>query len=78
MRIRLSQPPAGNWLAGAWSELGKKIDAIYQARIISSCGAAALFPLSHRFPLSLVVTHKQLMNKSQTKCQQVLHEQVMS
>ena len=23
MRIRLSQPPAGDWLAGAWAELGK-------------------------------------------------------
>ena len=22
MRIRLSQPPAGDWLAGAWAELG--------------------------------------------------------
>ena len=21
--IRLSQPPAGDWLAGAWAELGK-------------------------------------------------------
>ena len=26
MRLRLSQPPAGNWLAGAWAELGKKDD----------------------------------------------------
>ena len=24
VRIRLSQPPAGDWLAGAWAELGKK------------------------------------------------------
>ena len=24
MRIRLSQPPAGDWLAGTWAELGKK------------------------------------------------------
>ena len=23
VRIRLSQPPAGDWLAGAWAELGK-------------------------------------------------------
>ena len=22
MRIRLSQPPAGDWLAGAWAKLG--------------------------------------------------------
>ena len=22
VRIRLSQPPAGDWLAGAWAELG--------------------------------------------------------
>ena len=22
MRLRLSQPPAGDWLAGAWAELG--------------------------------------------------------
>ena len=22
LRIRLSQPPAGDWLAGAWAELG--------------------------------------------------------
>ena len=28
VRIRLSQPPAGDWLAGAWAELGKKIDFI--------------------------------------------------
>ena len=24
VRIRLSQPPAGDWLAGAWAELGNK------------------------------------------------------
>ena len=24
VRIRLSQPQAGDWLAGAWAELGKK------------------------------------------------------
>ena len=24
VRIGLSQPPAGDWLAGAWAELGKK------------------------------------------------------
>ena len=24
VRIRLSQPPAGDWQAGAWAELGKK------------------------------------------------------
>ena len=23
VRIRLSQPPAGDWLAGVWTELGK-------------------------------------------------------
>ena len=23
VRIRLSQPPPGDWLAGAWAELGK-------------------------------------------------------
>ena len=26
MRIRLSQPPAGDWLAGAWAELGNIAD----------------------------------------------------
>ena len=26
MRIRLSQPPAGDWLAGAWAELGNLND----------------------------------------------------
>ena len=25
MRIRLSQPPAGDWPAGAWAELGNRI-----------------------------------------------------
>ena len=25
VRIRLSQPPAGDWLAGSWAELGKNI-----------------------------------------------------
>ena len=27
VRIRLSQPPAGDWLAGVWAELGKKTAA---------------------------------------------------
>ena len=28
VRIRLSQPPAGDWLTGAWAELGKNQDII--------------------------------------------------
>ena len=38
-------------------ELGNKIDAIYQARIIFNCEAAALYPLSHTLPQSLVVLY---------------------
>ena len=35
VRLRLSQPPAGDWLVGAWAELGNKVSNIkYQISII--------------------------------------------
>ena len=30
VRIRLSQPPAGDWLAGAWAELGNRVSITYE------------------------------------------------
>ena len=34
MRIRLSQPPAGDWLAGAWAELGKNHWIVLECKMI--------------------------------------------
>ena len=35
VRIRLSQPPAGDWLAGAWAELGNKKKEIFFSSLLS-------------------------------------------
>ena len=40
MRIRLSQPPAGDWLAGAWAELGNNTSEVC---LFFSHGALAVY-----------------------------------
>ena len=37
MRIRLFQPPAGDWLAGAWAELGNIFSFFCLASYYLSC-----------------------------------------
>ena len=54
VRIRLSQPPAGDWLVGAWAELGNKVSNIkyqisiidYQILIINNQVSSTNYPLS--------------------------------
>ena len=45
VRLRLSQPPAGDWLAGAWAELGKKKTDKILVRHYSILGIIFLYPL---------------------------------
>ena len=35
MRIRLSQPPAGDWLAGDWADLGNKLQRVWFQQLVT-------------------------------------------
>ena len=63
VRIRLSQPPAGDWLAVAWAELGNEripvsptlIDFFQSQSVFFSAKNHALFAFIYQFPLNTSV-----------------------